>query len=102
MDEATDEAILTGPPSCFDPEQIVKTVQIETRDMASTGDSGFRGLGRLRRLWYEYARYDTIFDEDAEEVTAEYTLNDDYTVVEPGVRPDGNPTFFRRRSCPGA
>jgi apolipoprotein D and lipocalin family protein len=47
-------------------------------------------------LWYEFARYDTIFDEDAEQVTAEYTLNDDGTVkvVNQGVRPDGNPTFI--------
>jgi apolipoprotein D and lipocalin family protein len=47
-------------------------------------------------LWYEYARYDTPFDEDAEEVTAEYTLNDDGTVkvVNRGVSPDGNPTFI--------
>ncbi len=47
-------------------------------------------------LWYEYARYDTPFDEDAEEVTAEYTLNDDGTVkvVNRGVSPDGNPTLI--------
>lgn len=37
-------------------------------------------LERYAGLWYEIARYDTSFDEDAVAVTAEYTLNDDGTV----------------------
>ncbi len=37
-------------------------------------------LERYAGLWYEIARYDTPFDEDAVAVTAEYTLNDDGTV----------------------
>ena len=37
-------------------------------------------LTRYAGLWYEIARYDTPFDEDAVAVTAEYTLNDDGTV----------------------
>jgi len=37
-------------------------------------------LERYAGLWYEIARYDTPFDEDAVAVTAEYALNDDGTV----------------------
>ena len=37
-------------------------------------------LERYAGLWYEIARYDTPFDEDAVAVTAEYTLNEDGTV----------------------
>ena len=87
----------------FDPEQIVKTVQIETRDMPPPETVDSVDLESYAGLWYQYARYDTIFDEDAEEVTAEYTLNDDGTVkvVNRGRAPGRQPYLYRR-SCPGA
>jgi lipocalin len=40
----------------------------------------FVDLARYAGLWYEIARYDTLFDEDAVAVTATYTLNPDGTV----------------------
>ena len=40
----------------------------------------FVDLERYAGLWYEIARYDTPFDEDAVAVTATYTLNPDGTV----------------------
>ena len=97
MDEATYEGIIDRlTKNGFDPEQIVKTVQIENAEMPPPGTVESVDLESYAGLWYEFARYDTIFDEDAEEVTAEYTLNDDGTVkvVNRGVRPDGNPTFI--------
>jgi len=97
MDEETYQGIIDRlSKNGFDPEQIVKTVQIEDNEMPSPETVESVDLESYAGLWYEYARYDTIFDEDAEEVTAEYTLNDDGTVkvVNRGVRPDGTPTFI--------
>ena len=62
----------------FDPERIVRTPQFEEMPPPETVESV--GLESYAGLWYEIARYDTPFDEDAVGVTAEYTLNDDGTV----------------------
>lgn len=97
MDEAIYQGIIDRlSKNGFDPEQIVKTVQIQNNEMPPPETVASVDLESYAGLWYEFARYATIFDEDAEEVTAEYTLNDDGTVkvVNRGVRPDGNPTFI--------
>jgi lipocalin len=97
MDEATYQGIIDRlTKNGFDPEQIVKTPQFEDSEMPPPETVDSVDLESYAGLWYEFARYDTIFDEDAEQVTAEYTLNDDGTVkvVNQGVRPDGNPTFI--------
>jgi apolipoprotein D and lipocalin family protein len=97
MDEATYQGIIDRlTKNGFDPEQIVKTPQFEDSEMPPPETVDSVDLESYAGLWYEFARYDTIFDEDAEQVTAEYTLNDDGTVkvVNRGVRPDGNPTFI--------
>ena len=97
MDEATYQGIIDRlTKNGFDLEQIVKTVQIENDAMPPPETVESVDLESYAGLWYEFARYDTIFDEDAVGVTAEYTLNDDGTVkvVNRGVRPDGNPTFI--------
>ena len=64
----------------FDPEQIIKTPQIEDDEMPPPETVESVDLESYAGLWYEFARYDTPFDEDAVGVTAEYTLNDDGTV----------------------
>jgi apolipoprotein D and lipocalin family protein len=95
MDEATYEGIIDRlTKNGFDPEKIVKTPQFEDSEMPPPETVESVDLESYAGLWYEYARYDTIFDEDAEQVTAEYTLNDDGTVgvLNQGVRPDGTPT----------
>ena len=65
---------------CFDPEQIIKTPQFEDNEMPPPETVESVDLESYAGLWYEFARYDTPFDEDAVGVTAEYTLNDDGTV----------------------
>ena len=65
---------------CFDPEQIIKTSQFEDDEMPPPETVESVDLDNYAGLWYEFARYDTPFDEDAVGVTAEYTLNDDGTV----------------------
>lgn len=81
MDEATYEGIIERlTKNGFDPEQIVKTVQIEDEEMPPPETVESVNLESYAGLWYEIARYDTPFDEDAVGVTAEYTLNDDGTV----------------------
>ena len=76
----------------FDPEEIVLTPQ--NSEMPPPETVEFVDIERYVGLWYEIARYPTPFDEDAEAVTAEYTLNEDETVgiLNSGVRPDGTPT----------
>ncbi len=87
----------------FDPERIVPTLQNSKMPPPETVDSV--DLTRYAGLWYEIARYDTPFDEDAVAVTAEYTLNDDGTVrvVNKGLVGglDWHP-HLDRRSCPGS
>jgi len=62
----------------FNPDLIELTPQVDEMPPPETVD--FVELERYAGLWYEIARYDTPFDEDAVAVTAEYTLNDDGTV----------------------
>ena len=64
----------------FDPEQIVKTPQIEDDEMPPPETVDFVDIERYMGLWYEIARYPVPFDEDGVAVTAEYTLNEDGTV----------------------
>ena len=81
MDEATYQGIIDRlSKNGFDPEQIVKTVQIQDNEMPPPKTVESVDLESYAGLWYEFARYDTPFDEDAVGVTAEYTLNDDGTV----------------------
>ena len=62
----------------FDPGSIIRTPQFDEMPPPETVE--FVDLESYAGLWYEFARYDTPFDEDAVGVTAEYTLNDDGTV----------------------
>ena len=81
MDEETYQGIIDRlTRNGFDPEQIVKTLQIKNNEMPPPKTVASVDLTRYAGLWYEIARYDTPFDEDAVAVTAEYTLNDDGTV----------------------
>ena len=81
MDEATYQGIIDRlTRNGFDPAQIVKTVQIQDNEMPPPKTVASVDLKSYAGLWYEFARYDTPFDEDAVGVTAEYTLNDDGTV----------------------
>ncbi len=81
MDEATYQGIIDRlSKNGFDPEQIVKTVQIQDNEMPPPKTVESVDLESYAGLWYEISRYDTPFDEDAVGVTAEYTLNDDGTV----------------------
>ena len=79
MDQSTyqnliDELTIRG----FDPDQIVITLQNDEMPPPETVE--FVDLERYAGLWYEIARYDTPFDEDAVAVTAEYTLLEDGAV----------------------
>ena len=65
---------------CFDPEQIIKTPQIEDNEMPTPETVDLVDIERYMGLWYEIARYPVPFDEDGVAVTAEYTLNEDGTV----------------------
>lgn len=62
----------------FDPDKIVITLQ--NNEMPPPETVAFVDLESYAGLWYEIARYDTPFDEDAVAVKAEYTLNEDGTV----------------------
>jgi apolipoprotein D and lipocalin family protein len=81
MDDATYQDIIDRLSSDgFDPEQIVKTPQIEDDEMPPPETVDFVDIERYMGLWYEIARYPVPFDEDGVAVTAEYTLNEDGTV----------------------
>ena len=81
MDDATYQDIINRLSSNgFDPEQIVKTPQIEDNEMPPPETVDFVAVERYMGLWYEIARYPVPFDEDGVAVTAEYTLNQDGTV----------------------
>lgn len=79
MEESTYEDLIDSLATRgFDPERIELTLQIDEMQPPETVD--FVDLERYTGLWYEIARYDTPFDEDAVGVTAEYTLNENGTV----------------------
>lgn len=81
MDDATYQDIIDRlSRNGFDPEQIVKTPQIEDDEMPPPETVDFVDIERYMGLWYEFARYPVPFDEDGVAVTAEYTLNKDGTV----------------------